>query len=223
MSFDFNGNTVATRYDSNFTGIPSNGLSMSFWWQGDGALFNPYVIAKQNPGYVFAVYFADASIVGLGIEGDFSGGYAEYLFPLPSLSNLVHVALKFDTTDGSVVPSVWYDGVAQTATSSIPQSGTLNTNAAPLRLCGATFGAGQTMDGEIQDLVVWDDLIPDAMLQNISKGLSANHLRRETQLFNVNFREPVQDRSPNAHTLTLVGTAPTQQPNFPGVPTARRR
>lgn len=221
MSHIYAGSPTATRYDS-ITGRFTTGFSLSGWFITPSAwVLNPYIFSNQTN---FFCYFNNGGSVGFGLEQDFTGGWADHLFPLPAVSTQLHLAVRWDMSSGANVPRVWYNGVEQTATASTPQSGTVSTTTAVFRWHGATFTATQqTANYTCHDIVVWDSAIPVDQLLAAANGVSLRNYDRGTQLFNLPEQEVVIDRSPNSQTMTLVGTAPIRDFNIAGVNRPRRR
>lgn len=222
MAFDYAGAPTSTRYDS-FTGRFTTAFCFSGWFLTPATWpINPYVFANQTN---FFFYFANVGggTIGVGFEQDFTGGYADYLFPLPATGSVVHIAVRWDMSDGANVPRVWYDGVEQTATVSNAQSGTTVAGTAQFRWHGATFSATQTAMYAVHDVLVWDALVSVDQLLAASRGAPVSHINRAALMFDLPEQLAVVDRSPNQHAMTLVGTAPTRVLNNGGVSRRRRR
>ncbi len=222
MALLYSGAPANERYDS-FTGRFATGMSFTGWFLTPAVWpVNPYVFSNQTN---FFMYFANVGggAVALGLEQDFVGGYAEYQFPLPAVSTQLHIAVRWDMSDGANLPRAWYNGVEQTLISSIPRSGLPVAGTAVFRWHGATFSTTQAAAYTAQDIVVWDDALPSVALLAANAGVSLSNYRRDTQVFNLNELTVVEDRSPNGHPMTQAGTVPAVVNNFRGVNRPRRR
>lgn len=222
MALQFSGPPANERYDS-FTGRFATGMSFSGWFTTPAVWpINPYVFANQT---TFFMYFANVGggTIALGLEQDFTGGYAEYQFPLPATSLRLHLAVQWDMSDGANVPRAWYNGVEQTLNSSVPRSGTPSLTTAVFRWHGSSFGTTQAAEYTAQDIIVWDDTLPDEALLAAANGYPLTNYRRSTQVFRLDELTTVIDRSPNNHPMTQIGTAPPVVDNLNGVGRVRRR
>ena len=175
MAYDFSGSN--TDYvEVQWADLPSTDLiTVSSWVYLTTGNDRCYWCTQEGVSISGGLYFAAAINASnhWRFEIRFAGGLASYVYPAISLNTVTHVAVTWDLGSGANAPSVYYNGVLQTAVSSSASSGAVAPGDANWSIGSVVVPGGRAFNGELWDFSVRGRILSEREISGEASGWSA--------------------------------------------------